>query len=713
MENIVQNEYDEKYNCKYNSNNNDNNNHNNDNNNTNVINDTIDVNNGNTDNNADNNDNDSNTSNTRKNDINKINYKSLGLKVGLEIHQQLNTKRKLFCNCPTIIRDDEPDGEIERVLRTSQSEMGEVDKAALIESKKGKKFIYQYYNDTTCLVELDEEPPHLPSEEAIKTALQVSCLMNMNIADEIHTMRKIVIDGSNTSGFQRTMFVSKDGYIETEYGKVGITSLCLEEDACRKIEDGKDYIRYRLDRLGIPLLEITTEPDITSPKMGKEAAKRIGMILRATGKAKRGLGTIRQDVNISIKNGARIEVKGVQNLDLIEKIIENEVIRQINLLNIANILKERNAEVIEEIIDITEILKDTKSKVIKKALNNNKNNNKNGKIKAVLLKGFGELVGEEIQPGRRLGTELSDRAKVIAGVGGLFHTDELPNYGITQEEVDKLKKYVGEKLKIDITEEDALILVADEESKVDRALNAIMERANEAIIGVPEETRKALDSGNTSYLRPLPGSARMYPETDIPSLKISEEQIKSIKNNLPEMPEEKLERFIREYGLNRDLAGIMVMSHRVEMFEELCKKYKNKNIKPTLIATTLEGTLKEIKRDGYDVDVLTEKHFDTIFEGLADGKMSKEAVIEVLKGFAEYPEKELDEILEIKGLKSLSKEEVEKIIEDIINQNIGVVKSKGMGAMGMLMGRCMAVLRGKADGKLINSILKEKLMNMR
>ena len=634
----------------------------------------------------------------------EIDYKNLGLKVGLEIHQQLNTKRKLFCNCPTIIRDDEPDGEIERILRTSQSEMGEVDKAALIESKKGKKFIYQYYNDTTCLVELDEEPPHMPSEEAIKTALQVSCLMNMNVVDEIHTMRKIVIDGSNTSGFQRTMFVSKDGYIETEYGKVGITSLCLEEDACRKIEDGKDYIIYRLDRLGIPLLEITTEPDITSPKMGKEAAKRIGMILRATGKAKRGLGTIRQDVNISIKNGARIEVKGVQNLDLIEKIIENEVIRQINLLEIANILKERNAKVVDEIVDITELLKDTKSKVIKKALN------KNGKIKAVLLKGFGGLVGKEIQPNRRLGTELSDRAKVIAGVGGLFHTDELPKYGITQEEVNKLKEYVGEKLKTDITEKDAIILVADEESKVDRALKAVIERANEAIIGVPEETRKALESGNTSYLRPLPGSARMYPETDIPAIKISEEQIEDIKNNLPEMPEEKLKRFIREYGLNRDLAGIMVMSHRVEIFEELCKKYKD--IKPTLIATTLEGTLKEIKREGYDVDVLTETHFDMVFEGLSNEKMSKEAVIEVLKGFAEHPEKDLDEILEIKGLKSLSKEEVEKIIVDIINQNIDVVKSKGMGAMGMLMGRCMAVLRGKADGKLINSILKEKLMNM-
>lgn len=195
-------------------------------------------------------------------------YEKLGLKVGLEIHQQLNTKRKLFCNCPTKIRDDEPHGEIERVLRPSQSEMGHVDKAALLESKKEKKFIYQYYNDTTCLVELDDEPPHDVAPEAVDTALEVSTLMNMKMADEVQIMRKMVIDGSNTSGFQRTMFVSQEGFIETEYGNIGVTSLCLEEDACKKIEDGKDYTKYCVDRLGIPLLEITTEPDITSPKNG-------------------------------------------------------------------------------------------------------------------------------------------------------------------------------------------------------------------------------------------------------------------------------------------------------------------------------------------------------------------------------------------------------------------------------------------------------------
>ncbi|WP_456371676.1 Glu-tRNA(Gln) amidotransferase subunit GatE [Methanocaldococcus sp.] len=626
----------------------------------------------------------------------EIDYEKIGLKVGLEIHQQLNTKRKLFCHCPTILRDDEPDGEIVRVLRPSLSEMGEVDRAALIEARKGKKYIYQYYNDTTCLVELDEEPPHLPSEEALKIALEVALLMNMSIVDVAYVMRKIVIDGSNTSGFQRTIFLARDGYIETSEGKVGITSLCLEEDAARKIEERDDAVVYNLDRLGIPLVEISTAPDIKTPKMAKEAARRIGEILRATGKVKRGLGTIRQDINISIKDGARIEVKGVQDLDLIEKVVENEVIRQLNLLKIRDELRKRNAEVVEKIYDVTEIFKDCKSKIIQNALKK-----KNGKVKAVLLKGFSGLVGREIQPGRRLGTEFSDRAKVIAGVGGIFHTDELPKYGITEKDVKKLREYLN------ADEKDAIVIVADEESKVDKALEAVIERAKEALIGVPEETRKALSDGNTAYLRPLPGAARMYPETDIPPITIKKEMIEEIKNNLPELPEEKFERFKKEYKLNDELAKKMVLSYYVDLFEYLCNKFKN--IKPSLIATTLENTLKEIRREGYDINKLENRHFEELFNALSNGEIAKEGIIEVLKGFCEYPDKNINEILEIKGLKRLSKEEVEKIIENIIKEHLDVVKEKGLKAYGFLMGRCMAKLRGKADGKLVNDILRKKL----
>jgi glutamyl-tRNA(Gln) amidotransferase subunit E len=286
-------------------------------------------------------------------------------------------------------------------------------------------------------------------------------------------------------------------------------------------------------------------------------------------------------------------------------------------------------------------------------------------------------------------------------VGGLFHTDELPKYGITDEEVNKLKKFMN------CGENDAVILVADAKNKAERALLAVIERAKESLIGIPEETRKALDDGNTSYLRPLPGAARMYPETDVPKILITSEICERIKNNLPEMPEEKTIRFIKEYELNEDLAKQMVMSHNVELFENLSKKYPN--IKPTLIATTLEATLKEIKREGLDTEVLTDEHLNELFLGLSEDKMSKEAIPEVIKGYINNPNMKLDEVLDVAGLSKMSKEEVEAVILDIINQNILIVNEKGMGATGLLMGRCMAQLRGKADGKLINVTLQNKL----
>ncbi|ENN96535.1 glutamyl-tRNA(Gln) amidotransferase subunit E [Methanocaldococcus villosus KIN24-T80] len=618
-----------------------------------------------------------------------MDYNEIGLKVGLEIHQQLNTERKLFCHCPTELTN-EVKGEVERILRATLSELGEIDRAALLEMRKGKKFIYQY-NNSSCLVELDEEPPHMPSEEALKIALQIAMLLNMKTVDVAYVMRKIVIDGSNPSGFQRTIFLAYDGYVETEDGKVRIESLCLEEDAARKVEERGDKVVYNLDRLGIPLVEISTAPDINSPKMARETAKRIGEILRMC-KVKRGIGTIRQDINISIKDGARVEIKGVSELYLIEKVVEYEVLRQLNLLKIRDELKERNAEVIEEIYDVTDIFKNCNSKIIKRAL-------KDGKVKAIVLKKFGGLVGKEIQPGRRLGTEFADRAKVIAGVSGIIHTDELPKYGITEEDVKRLREF----LKVD--EDDAIVLVADKEEKANKALQAVIERAKEALIGVPEETRKANEDGTTSYLRPLPGKARMYPETDIPPI-----FIKDIEVERPELPEEKIERFKREYMLSDELAKKMVFSYYVDLFEELCKRFKN--IKPTLIAKTLEESLKEIKREGYNIENIKKQHLYSLFDALSSGKLAKEGIIEVLKGFCEMPDKDIDEILEIKGLKGLSREEVEKIVEEIINENINIIKEKKDKALGYLMGRCMAKLRGKADGKMVNEILKEKIRNI-
>ncbi|MFT4885510.1 MAG: glutamyl-tRNA(Gln) amidotransferase subunit E, partial [Natronomonas sp.] len=357
-------------------------------------------------------------------------YDELGLVAGLEIHQQLDTATKLFCNCPTERREPEESvRSFTRYLHPTKSELGELDEAALEESRVDREFEYLAF-DTTCLVEEDDEPPHRLDSEALDTAMEIASLLDCEVVDQAHVMRKIVVDGSNTSGFQRSSLIATDGEIETDDGPVGIADMLLEEESAARIEEHEQGVTYGLDRLGIPLVEIGTKPDIRSPEQAREAAERIGMLLRSTGKVKRGLGTIRQDVNVSIAEGARVEMKGVQSLEDIDDLVENEVGRQVELLDIAEELQERDAAIAEP-QDVSEVFEDTDSGVISGA----------EKVTAVRLEGFDGLVGREIQPDRRLGTEFSDHAK-RHGAGGIFHTDELPAYGVTDEEVEALREAV-------------------------------------------------------------------------------------------------------------------------------------------------------------------------------------------------------------------------------------------------------------------------------
>ena len=455
-----------------------------------------------------------------------MDYNELGLKMGLEIHQQLNSEHKLFCPCKTELIDDDYSELVQRKLRPTQSELGEIDRAALQESLRGLNFKYENFEKHTCLVENDDEPPHSLNEEALDICITIACLMNMHIVDEFHTMRKQVIDGSNTGGFQRTGMVATDGYLDTPYGRVVIESLGLEEDAARRIETKNGFTEFRLDRLGIPLAEITTDPSMHDPAQVREVAYMLGQILRSTN-VKRGLGTIRQDLNISIAEGARVEIKGVQDLDLMSEIVEREVQRQLVLIDIKKELINRNAEVLEEIHDLDELFEDTESKILKSAET----------IKAVVLKGYNGLIGREVQPGRRFGTEIASYAKK-RGVSGIFHSDELPAYGITQDEVDKVSEFLN------IGEDDAFIIVAHDEDIAVSALEEVKRRANLGLEGVVEETRKALDDGNTEYMRPLPTANRMYLETDIPLFKITSDRVEPIANNLPELPDVKQARII-------------------------------------------------------------------------------------------------------------------------------------------------------------------------
>jgi Glu-tRNA(Gln) amidotransferase subunit E-like FAD-binding protein len=260
-----------------------------------------------------------------------MDYKKLNLKIGLEVHKQIDS-HKLFCNCPSILKEGNPDFRIKRELRSVISELGEIDIVAEYEQKKGKYYIYEGYSDVNCLVELDESPPEPLNKESLNVALKIAMLLNTEIINEIQVMRKQVLDGSNTTSFQRTALIAMNGFIETSEGKVKIPTISLEEDAARKVKETKEYIVYKLDRLGFPLIEIVTSPEIHSPQQAKETAEKIGMILKSTGKVKRGIGTVRQDINLSIKDGARVEIKGFQDLRKMPTIIENEIQRQLNLI---------------------------------------------------------------------------------------------------------------------------------------------------------------------------------------------------------------------------------------------------------------------------------------------------------------------------------------------------------------------------------------------
>ncbi len=626
-------------------------------------------------------------------------YKDIGLKVGLELHQQLDTRRKLFCHCPPVIRDDAPDGTFVRRLRPTQSEMGEVDPAALFEFKKKKLFCYEYYSDTTCLVEADEEPPHEMCEDAIDICLTMATFLDAKPVDEIHPMRKIVIDGSNTSGFQRTAVIAMDGHMVVNTTRIGIQTICLEEDAARKMsEDDRQNMRvYRLDRLGIPLIEIATAPDITSPEAAQQVAFQIGYLLRSTGRVKRGLGTIRQDINVSIRNGAVTEIKGLQELGMLARVVELEALRQLRLLEIRDELQRRDvtaSSLTEDIHDVTDVFVNSKSKVIRRTTA------AGGVVLALRLPGFAGLVGRELQPGRRFGTELADYARFWGGVSGLFHTDELPKYGISEDEVLQLREAVR------ASPDDAVIIVAAPYERAKAALKAVADRARVALCGVPAETRTPLPDGGSKYARPRPGAERMYPETDVRPVVVTAERLERIRRMMPETLEAKQARFVRDYGLSEELASKLVRSVHWDEFEEIVSKT---GASPTLVASTLLDTLVSLHRDNVPTERLAQDHLVDLFIAISRGTVDPKAIVPILSHLAENPTGTVDDAVNELGLRRIDMSEVSARVAEIVRERVAFVLEHREHALSGLMGVAMKELRGRVDGKVVRDLIAREI----
>jgi glutamyl-tRNA(Gln) amidotransferase subunit E len=605
-------------------------------------------------------------------------YTKIGLVSGIEIHAQLEGK-KLFCDCPTKIRDDKHDFEVKRKLKAVIGETGEIDVAAAKETAKAKTFVYRGYNDTTCLVETDEEPPHLINKGALNLCLQVCKFLNCKVVDEIQVMRKTVIDGSNTSGFQRTSLVGYDGYIEITNKKVRIASVCLEEDAAQIVERTSNFDVYNLSRLGIPLIEIATQPDLKTPEEIKEAAEKIGMILRSLSEfegtsIKRGLGTIRQDVNISVTGGKRVEIKGAQDLKMIPTIAEYESSRQLALIGIKHKIEshEIKLKVKDELTELNDILKHTECKFVKDTIK------RNDIVMGIRVPDFKGILGQETMPERRIGTEISDYAK-LAGVGGIIHSDEhLDKYRFTKEEIDDVKKILG------VEENDAFIMIADAPDKVKKAFEYVIERINMFKEGVIKEVRKPNENGTTSYMRPMPGGARMYPETDTLPIKVNLQHI-----TLGETIEDKAKKY-QKHGIKDINIAIQTAKNYSIEFEKIQECI-------SLDANTIASNL--ISGASLSTDLLI---ILPIFKAIEEEKIAKNSYLEILQ---KVVKDKLSVEDAIKSKQTLSKEDIAKLVDKVITENPAVDASK----IGFLIGKVMALAGGKADGKTITELLIIKL----
>jgi len=627
----------------------------------------------------------------------EINLDKIGLRVGLEIHQQLSTNKKLFCNCRPL-ESDEYVIRFSRKLRATKSELGEYDPAALFENRKSKTIIYYANPQSSCLVEQDEEPPHEIDLDAINIALIIACSLKSSIFSEIHTMRKIVVDGSNTSGFQRTMLVAQGGHLDVEGKRVGVQSLCLEEDAAKLIEDKETERSYSLDRLGVPLVEIALEPVDVSPSEIKKIALALGRLLRITKKVTRGIGSIRQDVNISVMGSGIVEVKGVQQLDQLEKIIEYEAKRQHGLILISERLKNLKLEKVlkNDIFDVTELFRSCNSKIIKKAISDG------SVIKSIRIKNFAGLFSYEPYEGIRLGKELGQLVRFY-GIGGIFHSDELPNYGIENSDIQRLQKL------LEISSNDGFIIIAGENSKIDFAIDSIIKRIEDAKNGVPAETRGATPSGETVFLRPRPGASRMYPETDIPPLVITDDQIKLAKSSIPKSWDESLIDIQRKYALNAQLAEQIFDSEYLQLFEKICL---DKRHSPNFVASILCSTITNLQRQGLDISLLKIEDVLKSFELLSNNKIAKESIEIIFESIMSNKAKSVEEAIEKSAITSLDETKLNMILDNIIHDNIKIIMHDGVRSLAPLMGIAMKELRGKASGEQVNQLLEKKIQDL-
>ncbi|MCH2645480.1 MAG: Glu-tRNA(Gln) amidotransferase subunit GatE [Candidatus Thalassarchaeum sp.] len=636
-----------------------------------------------------------------------------------------------------------------RRLRAARGEGGKVDVAARFEARRNRSFVY-VQSPNSGLIELDEAPPLSHDDSAVKAALTISAMMDAKPVPFLQAMRKTVVDGSNTSGFQRTTLIATDGTIVTTSGDVGIDVICLEEDSARKLDtqstDSGEIVIYTLDRLGVPLVEIATSPQVQTPEHAKETALALGTLLRDTRMVRRGLGSIRQDLNVSIACGDRVEIKGCQDLDWIPRIIRLEMARQLHMYRLANQLRDeadlpllppdrrddqipvenRVAKAVQNRImmrihDVTSSFDDCTSTMVERALA------RGSQVKAIILPGFAGKIGmkemdEEGSQLPRLGRELASAAK-LAGVAGIFHSDELPAYGIDQNQVDSIKS------NLDMEENDAFVLCVAPEWQADLALESVIRRARQSYHRISQEVRNVVirkgapEDGTTTAMRPLPGGARMYPETDIPVVTLDEERWSSIRGDLPLNRAQRIERLTSynisgnqvEALIGAELDDILIIA--VEGEPTGTPGIPAKSMASTLLDNTREDIAEGTK---YTADNLPMSVVALSLHACEEGIITREGLIPMARSLliegpnhteAEFSErlKWFSEKADSDGYTPADSSAVEDAVDEILADRAEFIAERGLGAIGPLMGPVMGKLGGAADGKVVSEILKQKI----
>ncbi|MDY0001525.1 MAG: Glu-tRNA(Gln) amidotransferase subunit GatE [Polyangia bacterium] len=618
-----------------------------------------------------------------------IDWAAIGFKCGLEIHQQLDTPRKLFCRCPAGRYSDDFDAEVLRHMRPTLSEMGEYDGTALMEFKTKKQIVYRLNRQSVCTYEMDDTPPFEINQQAVDIALEVALLCGCSLVGELHVIRKQYLDGSIPAGFQRTAIVGVDGAIPFMGRTLHIRQVSVEEDACREVTDRGHQIVFLTDRLSMPLVEVVTEPEIFTPSEAGEAAQVIGDLMRVTGKVRRGMGATRQDVNVSVTGGTRVEIKGVPRIKMIPPLVRNEGLRQRALLNIREQLNEtlrRSPDYMER--SVSDLMTDCTSPVISSALRRGE------ALWAIRIPGGQSVIHAPTQPGRTFTDELAGRIRVVACL------DTVPNCFTGPDEHHITgRRWHHIRRRVRARKEDAVVVCFGPDEDVRTALTEVRIRFDEARQGIPNETRQALGLGITDFERILPGPDRMYPDTDSPPCSISDARIERLQAGLPTPPWERLAT-LRAGGVQEDAIGDLAIHPRYSLAARLLAKGH-----PGVLVGYILGQLPRwLKRCGLPSEAMADQVLEDLCEAVLKGRVNREALPALLRALVRRPPgsqaPSMDALFAELGLQPLDRP-IKDVVAAALQASPPCLSADPEARIRYFMGVVMEGLRGRAQGRSV------------